>query len=59
MKWLVSRLKEPSTHAALGSLAAISATMFPQYAGLIAAIGGLFGAAGVVVKEAKNSGVVQ
>ena len=53
MKWLISRFKEPSTHASIAAGVGVLSTMFPQYAALLQALSGAFVAAGVVVKEAK------
>jgi len=59
MKWIISRLQEPSTHAALAAGSSVLLALFPQYQGIFAALGGLFVSVGVVAKEAKSSGLVK
>lgn len=51
MKWLISRLSEPSTHAGIGVLVAVAAHFLPQYSGLIFTLAGAFGFGGFVLSE--------
>ena len=55
MKWLLSRLQEPSTGAGLAMLAMLAQSnpAWAQYAGVFQAIAGIGAAHAVVVPEAK------
>ena len=43
MNWLVARLEEPSTHAALAAMAAASIPLFGSYGAVAAAVFGVLG----------------
>lgn len=56
MKWLISRLSEPSTHAAItGALAIGMQFVPPPWNNVLAAIAAATGFAGVAVSEKKSS----
>lgn len=51
MKWLLDRLKEPSTHAAVCALITAAAALLPQYANYIVGVAGIFGFTAFVLPE--------
>lgn len=52
VNWLVLRAKEPSTHAAIAAVLTAVANFVPYpYSWIVLGVAGLFGGAGVVVKD--------
>lgn len=54
MSWLVSRLREPSTHAGVAALLQVASTFVPQYKPVFDALTFLFGTIAVAAPEVKS-----
>ena len=50
MRWIIARLKEPSTKAALGVLATAAAAAFPQYQPVLLAVATVLSGTAVATK---------